>query len=43
MTALLIKSSGEKISITPENGIIFSLKELQKHVGGYIEMLLTKD
>lgn len=43
MTALFIKSNGETISITPENGTFFSLKELQKYVGGYIEMLLTKD
>lgn len=43
MTALLIKSDGEKISITPENGDYFTLKELQNHVGGYIEMLLTND
>ena len=43
MTALLIKSGGEKLNITPENGVFFSLKELQYYVGGYIEMLLTND
>lgn len=43
MTALLIKSGGEKLCITPENGVFFSLIELQKYVGGYIEMLLTND
>jgi hypothetical protein len=43
MTALLIKSGGEKVNITPENGVFFSLKELQNYVGGYIEMLLTND
>lgn len=43
MTALLIKSDGEKLNITPDNGKYFSLKELQKYVGGYIEMLLTND
>lgn len=43
MTALYIKTSGEKTEIIPENGVLFSLKELQKLVGGNIEMLLTKD
>jgi hypothetical protein len=43
MTALLIKSGGEKLSITPENGVFFTLKELQSYVGGYLEMLLTND
>lgn len=43
MTALLIKSGGEKLNITPENGVFFTLKELQNYVGGYIEMLLTND
>lgn len=43
MTALLIKSNGETISIKPTNGVVFTLQELQQHVGGYVEILLTKD
>ena len=43
MTALYIKANGEKIEVTPHNGVHFSLKELQTFVGGYIEMVLTKD
>ena len=33
----LIKASGELETITPENGDRFTLEELQKYVGGYIE------
>jgi len=42
--ARLIKSTGEEIQVTPENGKKFSLKELQSFVGGYIEIVyLTKE
>lgn len=43
MTALFIKAGGGTIKITPENGVFFTLKELQNYVGGYIELLLTND
>lgn len=36
---LLIKASGEWEIITPENGEKFTLEELQKYVGGYIEYI----
>lgn len=39
MTAILYKTNGEKISVTPHDGERFSLGELQAFVGGYIEML----
>ena len=41
--ATLIKSSGEEISVTPINKKDFGLDELQKLVGGFIEMVRTKD
>lgn len=37
--ATLIKTTGETITINPANGIDFKLDELQKYVGGYIEMV----
>lgn len=40
--ALLIKSSGEHTHVTPENGEYFTLEELQKFVGGYIELVNIK-
>lgn len=40
--ALIIKTSGERTHVTPENGEYFSLKELQKVVGGYIELVNIK-
>jgi hypothetical protein len=39
MTAILYKTTGEKVPVTPQDGKIFSLKELQAFVGGYIQML----
>jgi len=39
--ATLYKSGGEVTDVTPENGKAFSLDELQKFVGGYIEFVGT--
>ena len=36
--AWLITHAGVQIKITPANGEVFSLAELQTHVGGYIEV-----
>lgn len=45
--ALLIKTIGEQGSriepVHPENGVNFTLEELQRYVGGYIEALRMKD
>lgn len=35
----LIKTNGEEIEISPENGTDFSLEELQNYVDGYIEIV----
>ena len=40
--ATLYKTSGEKVEISPKNGKRFSLVELQKLVGGYIEYIHLK-
>lgn len=40
--ATLIKSNGETLEVTPENGKAFQLDELQKYVGGLIEIVRTK-
>lgn len=37
--AKLIKTNGEEIEISPENGTDFSLKELYNYVDGYIEVV----
>ena len=37
--AQLITTKGEVTSVNPENGKTFSLSELQKMVGGYIEII----
>lgn len=39
MKAVYIKCDGTRTGITPKNGIDFSLEELQKYVGGYIEII----
>lgn len=39
MSAQLIKTTGEKVSILPKNGTDFKLEELQTMVGGYIEIV----
>ena len=41
--ATLIKSSGEEINVFPNNKTDFQLDELQKFVGGLIEIIKTKD
>lgn len=41
--ATIIKSSGEKITTEPNDGKTFSLNEMQKIVGGYIEIIYTND
>lgn len=34
---LWIEANGKKKTVTPENGKHFSLQELQRYVGGYVE------
>lgn len=42
--AMLLKYSGDDISILPKNGSDFTLEELQEFVGGYIEVInIDKD
>ena len=41
--ATLLRISGESESLSPANGINWSLEELQKLVGGYIEIVRTFD
>ena len=37
--AVLLNTSGGRDNVTPINGKFFSLRELQKYVGGYIERI----
>jgi hypothetical protein len=37
-TARIIKATGEIVEVEPANGTDFSLEEMQKFVGGYIEV-----
>lgn len=37
--AIWIKSVGTRTEVQPENGKDFKLNELQRYVGGYIELL----
>lgn len=37
--AIIIKINGEKENTEPENSNVFTLEELQKAVGGYIELV----
>lgn len=37
--AVQIKTDGTNVSVLPENGTDFTLEELQKMVGGYIEII----
>lgn len=39
--ALLVKTNGEQINVTPKNNKSFSLEELQFFVGGFIEIYRT--
>ena len=41
--ATLIRSNGEETNVTPQNKTDFQLTELQKIVGGFIEIVKTKD
>ena len=41
--ATLIKSNGEETNVTPKNKTDFQLDELQKFVGGLIEIVKTKE
>lgn len=41
--ALFIPAGGEPIAITPGDGPAFSLPELQRLVGGYIEAIAAPD
>lgn len=43
MKTELIKANGEVTEITPKNNKTFELEELQKYVGGYIEIVNTND
>lgn len=40
--AILIPARGEPRSVSPANGRSFTLQELQRYVGGYIEILRTE-
>ena len=37
--ALIYKANGERETVSPDNGKDFKLEQLQKIVGGYIDML----
>jgi hypothetical protein len=41
--ATLIKSNGEETNVLPKNKTDFKLDELQNYVGGFIEIVKTKD
>jgi hypothetical protein len=41
--ALHIKANGTETVVHPTNGVEFSLEELQNFVGGYIELVFTKE
>lgn len=41
--AKIIKTDGTIVEVTPQNGTDFQLEELQKIVGGYIEVLRLTD
>jgi len=41
--AKIIKTDGTKIEVAPANGSDFSLEELQKVVGGYIEIVYLSE
>lgn len=43
MKAEIIKTSGERISVKPENGTDFELHEMQTIVGGWIEVVYLRD
>jgi len=39
MKAMLIKSDGTTVAVSPSNGTDFALSEVQKLVGGYVELV----
>jgi len=41
--ATLIRSNGDIVEVFPEDGKEFNLEEMQLYVGGYIEIVLTRD
>ena len=41
--ATLIKADGTQTEIQPQNGTDFSLEELQKYVGGYIQVISLRN
>lgn len=41
--AKLVKANGEITTVSPKNGIDFTLEELSGFVGGYIEIINTVD
>ena len=41
--ALWIKTNGDNVEVQPENGKSFTLPEMQKFVGGYIEALRVQN
>ena len=41
--ATLIKTNGEETNVLPKNKTDFKLDELQKYVGGIIEIVKTKE
>ena len=43
MTSTIIKTNGEVVNVEPKNGTDFKLAELQKIVGGYIEVVYLSD
>lgn len=43
MKAEIIKTSGERIHVKPENGTDFELHEMQEIVGGWIEIVYLRD
>ena len=43
MNTRIIKSDGIEIEVIPENGEDFSLEEMQKIVGGYVEIIGCND
>lgn len=43
MKAEIIKTSGERIPVKPENGTDFELHEMQTIVGGWIEVVYLRD
>ena len=41
--AKIIKANGDTQEVEPKNGTDFSLKEVQKIIGGYMQLVATTD